>query len=72
MMLVVPNIFMDYSTWLILRLLWASGTEKIEISSLASEHVINPGELRFSIGLPADWQSPIEPLCSNQAKRLHL
>jgi hypothetical protein len=37
---------------------------KIEVSSLAPEHVINPDELRFLIGLPTDWQSPIEPLCS--------
>jgi hypothetical protein len=44
----------------------------IEVSSLALEHVINPGELWFPIGLSADWQSLIRPFCSNQAKRLHL
>jgi hypothetical protein len=45
---------------------------KIELSSLAPEHVINPSELRFLIGLSADWQSPIRPLCSNQVERLSL
>jgi hypothetical protein len=42
--------------------------KKIEVSSLTPEHVINHGELRFSIGLPTDWQSSIGPICSNQAK----
>jgi hypothetical protein len=45
---------------------------KIDVSSLASEHIINPDELRFPIELPADWQSPIKPLCSNQVERLPL
>jgi hypothetical protein len=44
---------------------------KIEVSSLAPEHVIKPGELRFSIKLPVDWQSPIGRLCSDQADQLH-
>jgi hypothetical protein len=48
------------------------GLEKIEILSLAPEHIINPDELQFLIGLPTDWQSLIEPLYSNQAERLHL
>jgi hypothetical protein len=50
----------------------ASGPEKIEVSSLAPKHIINPDELWFLIGLPTDWQSPIGPLCSNQAEWLHL
>jgi hypothetical protein len=29
---------------------------KIEVSSLAPEHVIKPGELWFLIGLPVDWK----------------
>jgi hypothetical protein len=44
---------------------------KIEVSSLAPEYVIKPGKLRFPIGLPADWQSLIGRLCSNQADQLH-
>jgi hypothetical protein len=68
MFLIRPNIFMDCSAWLIIHIYWGPGPEKIEVSSLAPKHVINPGELRFSIGLPADWQSPIGPLCSNQAE----
>jgi hypothetical protein len=32
---------------------------KIEVLSLTPEHVIKPGELRFPIGLPVDWKSPI-------------
>jgi hypothetical protein len=47
------------------------GPRKIEVSSLAPEHVINHGELQLPIRLSADWQSPIGPL-SNQAKWLHL
>jgi hypothetical protein len=45
---------------------------KIELSSLAPEHVIKPGELRFPIGLPVDWKSPIKRLHSNQADQLSL
>jgi hypothetical protein len=40
----------------------ATGSGKIEVSSLAPKHVINSGELRL----------PIRPLYSNQAKRLYL
>jgi hypothetical protein len=72
MLLVGPNIFIDYSVCLIFDFKWTPNSEKIEISSLAPEYVINPGELRFPIRLPADWQSLIGPLCSNQAERLHL
>jgi hypothetical protein len=72
MLLARSNIFMEYFVYLVFDLQWAPDLEKIEISSLAPEHVINPGELRFSIGLPANWQSSIGPLCSNQAERLHL
>jgi hypothetical protein len=44
---------------------------KIEVSSLAPEHVVKPGELRFPIGLPVDWQSLIGCLCSDQVDQLH-
>jgi hypothetical protein len=67
-----PNIFMGYSVYLVFDLQWVPGSGKIEVSSLAPEHVINHGKFRFSIGLPADWQSPIGPLYSNQVERLHL
>jgi hypothetical protein len=42
---------------------------KIEVSP---EHVIKPGELRFPIGPPVDWKSPIGRLRSNQADQLSL
>jgi hypothetical protein len=42
------------------------------VSSLAPEHVIKPGKLRFPIGLPVDWKSPIERFRSNQADQLSL
>jgi hypothetical protein len=66
--------------WLGLTSLWAilvvwslilSGSlvrVKIEVSALAPEHIINPGELQFLIGILADWQSSIRLLCLNQAK----
>jgi hypothetical protein len=63
---------MDYSAYLVFDLQWAPDSGKVEVSSVAPEYVINPGELRFPIGIPADWQSLIRPLCSNQAGRLHL
>jgi hypothetical protein len=63
---------MGYSVCLIFDLQWAPGLEKIEVSLLIPEHVINPGKLWFSIGLPVNWQLPIRPLYSNQAERLHL
>jgi hypothetical protein len=72
MVLTGLNIFMGYSICLVFTLQWAPHSGKIEVSSLAPEHIINPGELRFSIGLLADWQSLIGPLCLNQAERLHL
>jgi hypothetical protein len=72
MLLAGLNIFMGYSVCLIFDLQWAPGSGKIEVSLLAPEHIINSGEFWFSIGLLADWQSPIGPLCSNQAERLHL
>jgi hypothetical protein len=45
---------------------------KIEELLPAPEHIINPDKLRFLIRLPADWQSPIGPLYSDQADRLHI
>jgi hypothetical protein len=53
---------MCYSAYLVFDLQWAPGSGKIEVSSLAPEHVINSGEL----------QLPIGPLYSNQAERLYL
>jgi hypothetical protein len=50
MLLVRLNIFMGYSGCLVFDLQCAR--IKIEVSSLASEHVIKPGELRFLIRLP--------------------
>jgi hypothetical protein len=71
MLLVRPNIFMDSSVYLVFDLQWSLVWTKIEVSSLAPEHVIKPGELRFRIGLPMDWQSSIERLCSDQVDQLH-
>jgi hypothetical protein len=45
---------------------------KIEVSSLAPEHVIKPGELWFLIRLLVDWKSWIGHLRSNQADQLSL
>jgi hypothetical protein len=45
---------------------------KIEVSSLAPEHVIKPSELRFPIRLPVDWKSPIGRLRSSQTDQLSL
>jgi hypothetical protein len=72
MLLAGPNIFMGYFACLVLDLQWTNGSRKIKVSSLAPKHVIIPGELRFPIGLPVDWQSLIGPLCSNQAEQLHI
>jgi hypothetical protein len=72
MLLVAFNIFIGRPACLVFDLQWAPGTGKFEVLSLAPKHVINSGELRFSIRLSVDWQSPIGPLCSNQAERLHL
>jgi hypothetical protein len=44
---------------------------KIEVASLTPEHIIKHGELRFLIGLPVNWQAPIERLCPDQANQLH-
>jgi hypothetical protein len=71
MLLVRHNIFMDGSAYLVFDLQWSLVWAKIEVSSLAPEHVIKPGKLRFPIGLPTDWQSSIERLCSDQADQLH-
>jgi hypothetical protein len=68
MLLAGLNIFMSYFVCLIFDLQRVPGSGKIEVSSLAPKHIINPGELQFQIGLPADWQSSIEPLCLNQAE----
>jgi hypothetical protein len=54
MLLVGPYIFMCCPAYLVFDLQWAPSSGKIEVSSLAPEHVINPGELQFPIGLPAD------------------
>jgi hypothetical protein len=72
MLLVRSNIFMGYSGCLVFDFQWAPGPEKIELSPLAPEHIINPGEFRFPIGLLADWQPSIRPLSLNQTERLHL
>jgi hypothetical protein len=45
---------MDCSACLVFDLQWAPNSEKIEMSSLASEHVIKPGELQFPIRLPVN------------------
>jgi hypothetical protein len=52
MLLVRLNIFMGYSGCLVFDLQCVLVRIKIEVSSLASEHVIKPGELRFLIRLP--------------------
>jgi hypothetical protein len=45
---------MGYYVYMIFDLQLALGSMKIEVSSLPPERVINPDELRFPIGLPAD------------------
>jgi hypothetical protein len=72
MLLVGPNLFMSWSGCLIFDIQCPLVQVKIEVSSLASEHVIKPDELRFPIGLPVDWKSPIERLRSNQVDQLSL
>jgi hypothetical protein len=54
MLLAGLNIFMSYSVCLVFDLQWAPDSRKIKESSLLPGHVINPGELQFQIGLPAD------------------
>jgi hypothetical protein len=71
MLLVGPNLFMSLSaSSLIFSVLLVR--VKIEVSSLVPEHVVEPGELRFPIGLPVDWKSSIGHLHSNQADQLSL
>jgi hypothetical protein len=60
---------MGCSAYLVFDLQWALVQAKNELSSLAPEHVIKLGELRFP--LPADWQSPLGRLCLDQADQLH-
>jgi hypothetical protein len=67
MLLVGPNIIMGYRAYLIFDLQGDPIQAKFDVSSLAPEHIINSDELQFLIGLPADWQSPIGCLCSDQA-----
>jgi hypothetical protein len=72
MLLIEPNLFMGWSACLIFNIQWPLVWVKIEVSSLAPEHVIKSGELRFPIGLLVDWKSPIGRLRSNQADQLSL
>jgi hypothetical protein len=72
MLLVGPNLFMGWSAYLIFEIQWPLVRVKIEVSPLAPEHAIKPGELRFPIGLPVDWKSPIGRLRLNQADQLSL
>jgi hypothetical protein len=60
MLLVGFNIFMGCPACLAFDLQWAPSSRKIDVSSLASQHVIKPGKLWFSIGLLVDWQSPVD------------
>jgi hypothetical protein len=50
MLLVGPNLFMSQSVCLIFDIQWPLVRVKIEVSSLAPEHVIKPDELRFRSG----------------------
>jgi hypothetical protein len=72
MLLVRSNIFMDRSVCLIFDIQWPLVRVKIEVSSLAPEHIIKPVELQLPIGLPVDWKSPIGRLYSNQTDQLSL
>jgi hypothetical protein len=72
MLLVGPNIFMCWSDCLVFDIQCPLVRVKIEVSSLASKHVIKPGGLRFPIGLQVDCKSPIERLRSNQTDQLFL
>jgi hypothetical protein len=45
-----PNIFMGYSACLVFNIQRAPGSEKIEVSSLAIEYIINTGEISFRSG----------------------
>jgi hypothetical protein len=70
MLLVGSNLFMGWSVCLIFDIQWPLVQVKIEVSSLAPEHVIKPGKLQFPIGLPMNWKSPIGRLHLNQANQL--
>jgi hypothetical protein len=72
MLLVGLNLFMGGFVCLIFDIQWPPNSGENEVSSLAPQHVIKPGELRFSIRLSVDWKSPIGCLCSNQADQLSL
>jgi hypothetical protein len=72
MLLVGPNLFNNRSICLIFDIQWPLVRVKIEVSSLAHEHVIKTSELQFSIGLPMDWKSPIGRLRLNQPDQLSL
>jgi hypothetical protein len=63
---------MGWSVCLIFDIQWPLVRVKIKVSSLAPEYIIKPGELRFPIGLPVNWKSPIGRLCLNQADQLSL
>ncbi len=72
MLLVRSNLFMGLSVCLIFDIQYPSSSGEIEVSSPAPEHVIKPDKLRFLIGLPIHWKSPIRRLHSNQAGQLSL
>jgi hypothetical protein len=72
MLLVGSNLFMGWTVCLIFDIQCPLIQVKIEVSSLAPEHIIKSGELWFPIGLPVDWKSLIGRLYSNQADQLSL
>jgi hypothetical protein len=72
MLLFGHNLFMDCYAYLIIDIQCPLVRVKIEVSSLSPKHVIKSGELRFPIGLPVDWKSPIGRLRSNQADQRSL
>jgi hypothetical protein len=63
---------MGWSVWLIFDIQWLLVQVKIEVLSLAPEHVIKLGEFRFPVRLPVDWKSLIERLRSKQADQWSL
>jgi hypothetical protein len=72
MLLLELNLFMGRSACLIFDIQCPLVRVKIEVSSLAPEHIIKPGELWVLIGLPVDWKSLIRRLHSNQADQRSL
>jgi hypothetical protein len=72
MLLVELNLFMSWNVCLIFDIQCPLIQVKIEVSSLAPEHVIKSGERWFPIGLPVDWKLPIGRLHLNQADQLSL